>query len=382
MPSSTKTKVALMLLLSLSLILLTFHVPLVYATEDSWTTKAPMFTARAGLGVAVVDGKVYAIGGYNGNTTYLQTNEMYDPVTDTWTTKASMPTPRAFFGIAVYQNKIHVIGGRVGSNYTYTGANEVYDPVTDTWETKTPLPTPRDGLDANVVNGKIYLIGGQRINLPGYSIQTFDLNEVYDPSSDAWTTKTPLLTPVYDYTSAVIDNKICVIGGSGGTLNQIYNPENDTWSNGTPSPYSTTYGAGAATTGNLAAKRIYIIGGGDIIPIDGNLIYDPEGDEWSAGTPMPQARNQLAVAVVDDVLYAIGGVQGAVGDVYAINHQYTPAGYIPEFPSWTILPLLLVATLVILICKQRLPKTSSSCWLFKPRMAASEARQRLALVGW
>ncbi len=29
---------------------------------------------------------------------------------------------------------------------------------------------------------------------------------------------------------------------------------------------------------------------------------------------------------------------------------------IPEFPSWIILPLLLVATLFIIICKQRLPK--------------------------
>lgn len=32
---------------------------------------------------------------------------------------------------------------------------------------------------------------------------------------------------------------------------------------------------------------------------------------------------------------------------------------IPEFPSWVILPLLLVATLAAIICKQRLPKTSS-----------------------
>jgi len=32
-------------------------------------------------------------------------------------------------------------------------------------------------------------------------------------------------------------------------------------------------------------------------------------------------------------------------------------GIIPEFPSWTILPLLITATLVIIIYKQRLPKT-------------------------
>jgi len=33
---------------------------------------------------------------------------------------------------------------------------------------------------------------------------------------------------------------------------------------------------------------------------------------------------------------------------------------IPEFPSWTILPLLLIATLLIIICKQRLPKTPNN----------------------
>ena len=34
-------------------------------------------------------------------------------------------------------------------------------------------------------------------------------------------------------------------------------------------------------------------------------------------------------------------------------------GAIPEFPSWIILPLLLAATVFILVCKQKLPKTSN-----------------------
>lgn len=33
---------------------------------------------------------------------------------------------------------------------------------------------------------------------------------------------------------------------------------------------------------------------------------------------------------------------------------------IPEFPSWTILPLLLVATLMVIICKKRLPKKTQA----------------------
>ena len=76
--------------------------------EDSWTSLAPLQQARGGLGVAVVDGKIYAIGGstargpYRPDTFaggYVGTNEMYDPETNTWTSKTPMPTPRAHFAI-------------------------------------------------------------------------------------------------------------------------------------------------------------------------------------------------------------------------------------------------------------------------------------------
>ena len=37
-------------------------------------------------------------------------------------------------------------------------------------------------------------------------------------------------------------------------------------------------------------------------------------------------------------------------------------GIIPEFPLWTIIPLLLVATLAAIICKQRLLRKSANNW--------------------
>jgi len=111
----------------------------VKAAEESWITLEPMPTAEKGLGAAVVNGRIYAIGS--------NVNYEYDPATDTWTAKTSMPTPRTGFGIAAYQDRIYVIGGRYGiyPNDTVTGVNEVYNPASDTWETKTSMPTSRVG---------------------------------------------------------------------------------------------------------------------------------------------------------------------------------------------------------------------------------------------
>jgi N-acetylneuraminic acid mutarotase len=312
------------------------------ATENSWASKAPMQQARAGLGVAVVYTKIYAIGGML-TPSWLNavgTNEVYDPASDSWSYKASMPTPRANFGIAVVQNKIYVIGGwaRVGEvgpvgdrGVVVYGTNEVYDPATGTWETKAPMPTPREGLRANVVDGKIYLIGGNS-----------SANEVYDPQTDSWTTKTPIPTVprVYYFgwscASAVIEDKVHVIGlNYNGSYHEIYDPETNSWSKGADVPSGANYSASCATTGTNAPTRIYVFGVDSLlwelgVPNLVNNVYNPENDSWGNGASMPTPRINAGVAVVDDLIYAIGGEPMGLAQVTfasAANELYTPLGY-------------------------------------------------------
>jgi N-acetylneuraminic acid mutarotase len=310
------------------------------SAENTWVSKASMQVARSGLGVAVVNGKIYAIGGY-AEGGFLGTNEEYDPATDTWTYKKPMPTPRERFGIAVYQNKIYCIGGSIAGGYfsndSITGVNEVYDPTTDTWETKTPLPTPRREVGANVVNGKIYLIGGI-IPYDTRGFSTLSLNEVYDPETDSWTTKAEVPTAVSSSRSAVIDSKIYIITGSS---NQIYDAGTDTWSSGTPLPESSIGVArNEAATGVNALKRVYVFGGGK------TQVYDPESDRWTVGADMLTSRSDFGVAVVSDMLYVIGGYTAAYSNnsdywmfgpeitLYATNERYTPFGYGTPDPSY------------------------------------------------
>ena len=301
----------------------------IWATEDSWTTMSPVPQGRLGPGVAAVNGKIYVIGGISEGT--LNSNQEYDPTTDTWITKKPMPLPRSGFAIAVYQNKIYCIGG--GGDFgieEVTGLNQVYDPLTDTWETKTSMPTARQFLCANVVNGKIYLIGGSKpvnLNNPAY---VHNVNEVYDPETGTWTTKTPPPVNVSSYASTVVDNKIYVISGSGDNdrLTLMYDPEADSWSYGTQAPTPVWGAAAGATTGVLAPKRLYVIGGYPAF----NLVqvYNPETDTWTTGAQMPTGRYGLGVAVVDDRLYAIGGSGYEAGRA---NERYTPSEYNPTAPT-------------------------------------------------
>lgn len=218
------------------------------ATENSWVAKAPMPNGLSIVKAAVANGKIYVM---NSSSNYE-----YDPAIDTWTAKKPMPTPRLWlsFGIAACENKIFVIGGNNGENgYTnYLSTNEVYDPSTDTWETKTPMPTSREWVEANVVDGKIYVISGVTDN---YSSIRTHVNEVYDPATDSWTEKQPVPFAVIKGASAVVDNKSYLIGGLfnssssfNAISNQIYDTDTDTWSLASlPNPM--WYTAAGATRG-------------------------------------------------------------------------------------------------------------------------------------
>jgi len=348
------------LLLGLSLVLPTFSLPLANATENLWRTMEPMLTARSGFGVAVVDDKIYAIGGIYGIQSSYDNNEQYDPATNTWATKTAMPTPRGDFAIAVFQDKIYTIGGsiRAGQWTTeLTDVNEVYDPATDTWTTKTSMPTPKAGLSASAVDGKIYLIGGFTQSANG-TRQTSKETLVYDPIADSWTTKTPIPTATLDYATAVVDDKIYVISGTSRAysdslinLTQIYDPKTDTWSQGTPIPYAIQQAAAGATTGFAAPKTIYVMGGFTSFYWPTNLtqVYHPENDTWSSGADIPTPLYALGVAIVNDHLYAIGGSPGYLQPATNQNNQYTPIGYIPEFPSWSSILIMLVAVISVAV---------------------------------
>ncbi len=324
-----KTATLLLLLITLSTTCL-FDVNSALATPTPWATKASMQVPRASLGAAVVEGKIYAIGGVTDPPSWVQcinTNEKYDPAADKWVFKASMPTPRASFATAVYNNKIYCIGGTTGAKegqYAASGVNEVYDPATDTWATKSAMPTPRVGVTASVVDDKIYLFGGNS-----------NATEVYDPEKDTWATKAampvaPGLSLIWSCTSAVVAGRIHVFGAFPySSSHQVYNPETDNWTVEAP----LIMGYYLAVAGSTSAPgQIYVFGVDstwwDIGPPNfTSASYDSLGNRWRVCSMMPTPRVNVAVAVVDDLVYVIGGSVVMIENnahPAALNEQYNP----------------------------------------------------------
>jgi N-acetylneuraminic acid mutarotase len=292
-------------------------------TENSWESMASIPETSGGIRAATANGKIYVMGS--------SINYEYDPTRNKWTEKTSMPTPRLWFAITVYQNKIYAIGGRL-SGVSF-GANEVYDPSTDTWEVMKSIPASISDIDANVVADKIYIIGGGITKEPSLPV-----NLMYDIAKDSWTNKSRMPYPASSYASAVVNNKIYIIYGN---RTQIYDARTDSWNLGASIPTTVSSAAAGATTGVMALKRIYVVGGttwSEGMFSQGmklTQVYDPETDTWTLGEPMPSARLGLTAAVVNDQIYAIGGVRMAVfSPVLTIMERYTPLGYGTPDPSY------------------------------------------------
>lgn len=87
------------------------HFLFLNITENKWSKVAPMTTRRLGVAVAVLGGFLYAIGGSDGQTP-LNTVERFDPRSNKWTIVAPMSTRRKHLGCAVFNNFIYAVGGR------------------------------------------------------------------------------------------------------------------------------------------------------------------------------------------------------------------------------------------------------------------------------
>lgn len=79
-----------------------------------------------------------------------------------WSSRAPLPTARSGVAAAVLNRWIFIFGGeRAGGVFS---ENEAYDPAADRWMTMTPMRTPRHGTGGTVVGSLIYIPAGGLVN--------------------------------------------------------------------------------------------------------------------------------------------------------------------------------------------------------------------------
>ena len=95
-----------------------------------WLEKVEMPIPRSNHTASVLNGKIYVTGGGNrgnGPFRYLSRIDVYDPQTDTWTQAPDMPVGKFGHAAAVIDRKIYILGGQRGVFITDVTV-EVYNP--------------------------------------------------------------------------------------------------------------------------------------------------------------------------------------------------------------------------------------------------------------
>jgi Kelch motif len=135
---------------------------------NTWVSRrqAP-YVHRAGA-AAVIDGKLYVAGGFNGFDP-VTALDVYDPSVNTWRTLAPIPQAGSAIGAAL-QGKLHVLVGT--SHYAY-------DPGTNRWRPLTPSQYAHDALLKVQLDGRARLlaVGGNH----GPNLDIPNPTELYTP---------------------------------------------------------------------------------------------------------------------------------------------------------------------------------------------------------
>ncbi|XP_050302107.1 kelch-like ECH-associated protein 1B isoform X2 [Anthonomus grandis grandis] len=259
--------------------------------DKTWIRLDRLIIPRSGLGCAFLKGHFYAVGGRNnspGNSYDSDWVDRYNPILDEWMPCHPMSCPRNRVGVAVMDGLLYAVGG--GECTKYHNSVECYDPELDKWILVKPMHYARLAVGVAVVNRILYAIGGFD------GVVRHCSAECYHPENDEWSLIPPMHTERSGAGVCAIDKYIYVIGGyNGKQLNTVerYDTENKVWTF-----LSSMNISRSALSVTVLDGKIYAMGGYDGHQFLKDVeIYDPSTDVWSEGTPLTSGRSGHSSAV-------------------------------------------------------------------------------------
>ncbi|MFE3267162.1 carboxypeptidase regulatory-like domain-containing protein [Streptomyces sp. NPDC059215] len=237
----------------------------------AWTSRADAPEAVAASSGAFIGGKFYVNGGYWVAPDYSDirveaATHVYDPVTDSWSKATDNPAALAAAGTAVLDGKMYAVGGMtLDDNYHSTVS--VFDPKTDKWSTVRPYPESVYSTACGAIRGKLYCAGGFAAGSDGTGDGSGHETRnayVYDPAADSWSRIADLPADVANAAYGVANGQLLVSGGATDHISQItgqgfaYDPAMNWW---TPLPVNPA--ARNRSVGVVGPHGFQVIGGED-----------------------------------------------------------------------------------------------------------------------
>ena len=306
---------------------------------DRWQRLPDMPTARGGLGAAIADGHLLAVGGET-STNALGEVESYDLASRKWSRAPSMRTPRHGLAVAAIGRSLYSLGGapRPGHASASATAEELRlvpaRRAASTWRRLPAMPTARQNMGSTVLDGTIWVVGGLQ------SASTASRRvEGYDPVIDSWKVGPDLPVRLHHEMVVTYKGEIVVIGGwipkgsnpSGETSDRVFALRAGKWVS-LPSLDRPRAAAAAAVVGD----RIVVTGG----QADGRLVDTTEvfdGRQWRAGANIPSPREHLTAASDGRFVYVLGGRELSPDKNSSALERYEPATdrwqRLPDMPT-------------------------------------------------
>jgi N-acetylneuraminic acid mutarotase len=309
-------------------LLLTFGLvsiqPLSAQVQGQWATTGSMQSPREfNAQVLLATGKVLSVGGVDNNNNLLASAELFSTSSGTWTLTGSMATAREVFpAVRLTSGKVLVSGG-LGAGNTLLAAAELYDPTTGKWSSAGSLSVARFGHTATLLqSGKVLVTGG----CAGSPTCTGTaVSELYDPSSNRWSTTGSLNTARYYHTAVRLNTgKVLVVGGTVGSVTkscELYDP--------TPGSWSTAASMNVARYLNgttlLTNGKVLVTGGTQSrFPINSAELYDPTANTWTLTGSMKTGRYAHTATLLGDGTVVVAGGEGQATSCGKACTSYIP----------------------------------------------------------
>jgi N-acetylneuraminic acid mutarotase len=254
---------------------------------NAWSTLPDMPSGRSKSSAAAVGGKLYVIGGWSASGTPVGSVDVFDPVAGTWSTLAGVtnPAPRAAAGTAVADGKVYLVGGCSNGTCTTTKNLVVFDPASGTFSTGADYPLAVGWMSCGGISGKVYCAGGS-------GTATFKNTYVYDPAGNSWSALPDLPVDLWGSQYAAAGGLLVIAGGVTAASTTITNrtvafdPATGAWQDLPNAAFTRYRGAGACGAYKIGGSPTSFVGSVETEYLGGLELCDEASDvPWLSAAP-------------------------------------------------------------------------------------------------